>query len=279
MNCREFQELISAAVDRYLTGAERALFEEHSAKCLSCRLAYESELQTKALVRTRLHLLRTPPAVVDAIRLRLGEAGETPRLALSLSIFRFPTVRYAVGIAAVILVVVFAGRRNVRPWQPGITDDVVTDVIHHSHATFDAMIGGGWQPELVSSEPDNVKGFFAGKTDFPVHILTLRKCTLVGGSLNEVSGTKVAHVLYQSSAGMISVCQVCVETALRGERLCMPVNVRRDLEQTGWHTQTLPDGDALVLWTRGPTLCSAVAHMPSEDLMSALTSEEDSVHW
>jgi hypothetical protein len=78
---------------------------------------------------------------------------------------------------------------------------------------------------------------------------------------------------------MIYLCQVCSETAMKGERLRLPSNARRDLESTGWHTQMLPDGDVLVLWTRGATLCAAVAHMSSMDLMAILTSEEDSVHW
>ncbi len=279
MNCREFEDQISAAVDRYLTGTERSLFDEHAKTCATCRQDFESERQTKELVQARLHLVHTPPAVLESIRVRLDSATVAPRFTVNLPLFRMPAVRYAFGIAAVVLVAFLFGRKGPTPWEPGITEGTVTDMIGHSHATYDAMIGGGWQPEVVSNQPDHVKGFFAGKTDFPVHILAPRNCTLVGGSLNEVGGTKVAHVLYKSSSGMIWVCQVCVETAMRGERLRLPVNARRDLEQTGWHTQTLPDGDALVLWTRGATLCSAVAHMPSEDLMAALTSENDPVRW
>ncbi len=277
MNCREFEEHISAAVDSYLKPSDLALFEDHASKCPSCRRAYQDERQTKLLVQNRLHLQRTPEAVVAAILDRLDRDAHAPVIAFRSRLFTTPAWRPVLAVAAVVVAALILARPGSTVWQPGVQDGGVPDVIHQTHEMYDAMIGGGWQPEMVSSQPDFVRSYFVGKTDFPVHVPAMRQCTLLGGGLEEVGGMKFAHVIYQGTSGMIYLCQVCSETAMRGERLQLPSNARTDLERTGWHTQTLPDGDVLVLWMRGATLCAAISRMPSDDLIAALTSEEDSL--
>jgi len=236
-------------------------------------------MQTKSLVQSRVHFLETPASVATVILNRLAKETDVASAPVRRTRMSATTVRTVFAFAAVLVVVLIFARPEVRIWQPGAQEGTVPDVVHQSHETFDAMIGGGWKPEMVSTQPDFVKNYFVGKTDFPVHVPAMRQCTLLGGGLNEVGGMKFAHVLYQGSSGMIYLCQVCSESAMKGERLKLPPNAKVDLERTGWHTQTLPDGDALVLWTRGATLCAAVSRMPSEDLMTALTSEAESVPW
>jgi predicted anti-sigma-YlaC factor YlaD len=275
VNCNEFQDHISEAVDRYLKGMERELFDEHARICSHCRSAYHEEVGTKTVVRHRMQLVVTPAAVLAAVLDGLQEeARDATRHASSSwrDILYSPILRPAlvVMVLTAVVVTVWTSPDSLIHWSGPISD---TDVIQQSLTNYHAAIGGGIVPDVVSSEPRRLEGFFEGKTTFPVLVPALRECTLVGGTLNDRDGMKVAHVLYDHHSRLIYMYQVCLETAMRGEKLSLSGPVRGELERTGWFTQTYPDGDALVLWKRGSTLCAAVAQMDPKDLMSCLTSD------
>jgi anti-sigma factor RsiW len=283
VNCREFEEQISAAVDQQLKGSERALFDAHTNQCPPCRRAFEEEVQTKELIRTRVAVHHTPPALAAAIVDHLVVDQETPtayRNEFWKILSSFLTPKFAFGLAIVsAATVILVTQPSLWFWQSAAPQGPDMDVMHQSHAGYEAMLGSGSKPQMVSSEPELVKSYFAGKTDFPVHVPSMKDCTLLGGGLNEVGGAKFANVVYQGHSGMIYLCQVCLETAMRGEKLSLSAEAKRDIQQTGWHKCTLSDGDALVLWSRGSTLCAAVAKMTPDDLAACLTSEEATPAW
>lgn len=276
MNCKEFDENISAAVDRLLKDAEGALFEHHAKECPTCRRAFQEEVQTKMILLNRVKMFPVPPAATASIQDHLAfEPSGAPSRHIDLWNILVDTLtpKLAVSVAmAAALIVVVVTVPSLHFWTSPLAAAAVTDVIGQSHQNYEAILGGGLKPQMVSDQPDFVKSFFAGKTDFPVLVPSMKKCTLVGGGLNEVGGMKFAHVVYERNSDMIYLCQMCFESAMKGEKLRLPADAMHELEQTGWYVRKLPDGDALVLWSHGPTLCAALAGMSTDDLMTCLAS-------
>ncbi len=109
----------------------------------------------------------------------------------------------------------------------------------------------------------------------------MKDCRLLGGLLDENSGAPAAHVVYMHDTEVIYICQVCWETVLKGEALNLPSTAIDELQRSGWYSETRPDGYTIVLWTKGNTLCSAVAMMSEADLIACLTSANsaESTEW
>ena len=107
----------------------------------------------------------------------------------------------------------------------------------------------------------------------------MKDCILVGGVVNEYGGDKLAHVVYSRDNNVVYMCQACWERVQNGGKLNLPDEVKAELLRTGWYSRTLPDGGSVVLWTKGKTLCSAVARMSKEDLIACLTAAEISDEW
>lgn len=75
MNCQEYVERITPAVDRYLRGNEKASFEHHTLYCPPCRHAFESERVIKQFVQQRLPMVALPESLARALSALLREAG------------------------------------------------------------------------------------------------------------------------------------------------------------------------------------------------------------
>ena len=141
------------------------------------------------------------------------------------------------------------------------------------------MLKGEIVPQVLSDRADNVRTYFNGKTEFPVFIPAMRECTLVGGIVNEYHGMRLAHVLYRHGRQMIYLYEACRESVMKGDTLHLSREAKADLERTGWHCCTAPDGAAVVLWVRGRTLCAAVAPMNSDHLMAHLAEADVPGAW
>ena len=283
MNCKEFQEQISAAVDRYLKDNERRIFEDHAGQCPPCRHAYQNELRTKALVHAKLRMVHAPETLVASIVTQLGPntvsaAGSAHQSWADLMAI-LVSRPVLVGSFALLAVALIVTQPSLRFWESTGKPTSERDVIQQSLANYQAMVEGSIKPQLVSSEPESLLEFFSGKTDFQVHVPAMKECILLGGSLNDLGGEKVAHVMYQRNSRMIYVYQVCREMAMKGEQLSLPANVQSELQRTGWFTQALPTGEGLVLWVRSGTLCTAVAQMSPTELVTILQSEEQRQPW
>ena len=141
------------------------------------------------------------------------------------------------------------------------------------------MIKGNVVPEVVSDRRENVRTYFQGKTGFPVFIPAMKECTLVGGSVNEYHGMRLANVIYRHGLQYIYLYQACRESVMKGDTLHLSAQAKTDLDRTGWHCCKAPDGTAVVLWARGRTLCAAVAPLNSEHLMAHLAEADVPGAW
>ncbi len=277
MNCKEFQEQVTEAVDRHLPADRLKAFLTHAGECPVCRNDFEAERLTKKLC-SRLKMMPTPPGVTMAISDRLRAEAATPAgplrtwwQRLGTSIYLRPALAFTLGIALVLIIL-----RTPSDPSPGTATrtPVPANVIDQAMTNYKAVVEGSILPQMAGSEPERLLDFFRGKTEFPVLVPRIKECELVGGVANEYAGVKLAHVVYRHAREVVYIYQACWEEVQKGERIVLPDDVRRELKATGWYSASRPDGYAVVLWTKGRTLCSAVAHMPKEELLACLTDGE-----
>jgi anti-sigma factor RsiW len=280
VNCKEFQEHVTEAVDRQLPGDRMQAFLSHAGACPSCRDAFEVEKLTKTVVCSRLKVISTPPRVVASISARLREEQASPAGSirtwwqrLGTSIFFRPAIAFAVGVIAILFIVRNSTDHTLT--QASLTP-ALGNVIEQSMTNYLAVVRGTILPQIVVHEPEQMLDFFRGKTEFPVLVPRMKECELVGGVANEYAGVRLAHVVYRHDREVVYIYQACWEEVQKGERIHLPPDVRNQLKATGWYSSSQADGYSVVLWTKGRTLCSAVAHMPKEQLLACLTDGESS---
>jgi hypothetical protein len=189
------------------------------------------------------------------------------------SIYLRPAIAFAVGVIAIILIVQTPPHSTTG--RASLTV-IPANVIDQSMTNYMAVVNGSILPQMAGSEPERLLDFFRGKTEFPVLLPRMKECELVGGVANEYAGVKLAHVVYRHAREVVYIYQACWEEVQKGERIHLPTAVREQLKATGWYSSSQPNGYSVVLWTKGRTLCSAVAHMSKEDLLACLTDGESS---
>lgn len=273
MDCKDCQELVSAAVDNQLNKETFESFEEHVEGCSACRTEYELESITKSAVRTRVKMVPTPGVLLQRIAERLDQEtalADDDRKRWWSDLLRWPVLRPTIAFSAAFVAVLLILNRSAG-----------SNVIEQSLENYRAVVNGEMKPEETSGSPEILKSFFTGKTEFQVLVPEMKDCRLLGGLLGEYSGAPAAHVVYMHDTEIIYICQVCWETVLEGEALNLSSKAKDELQRTGWYTETRPDGYTIVLWTKGNTLCSAVAMMSEADLIACLTSANsaESTEW
>jgi hypothetical protein len=283
VKCREFNRCITPAVDGRLSARDQASFEEHARLCSSCRHDFEEEQSLAVLIRSRLRPARVPAGVLASILTRTLHSDGSPPPAVPGTLSRILHRTRAIPAAACLLsvaVLLYVVSRHVHS-VGGESAGAITsgDLLRQSAFNYEAVLKGEIVPQVVSDRPENVRTYFRGKTGFPVFIPAMKECTLVGGAVNEYRGMHLAHVLYRHGPQFIYLYQACRESVMKGDTLHLPREAKDDLDRTGWHCCTAPDGAAIVLWVRGRTLCAAVASMNSEHLMAHLAEADVPGAW
>ena len=274
MDCKEFQERISSAVDKLLVRKDMDSFMDHAGRCPPCRYEYEIESVTKSVVQRKAGMVRAPGLLIQKISEQLeresGHSGfaRTGRFATLLQKpFTRPALAFAV---ACIVVIVLVNNPTIErgATQAGFAS---SDIVFQSLANYRAVVSGEIKPQVVSNQTEPLAQFFSGKTDFPVLFPKMKDCTLVGGVFNEFFGSKLAHVVYSHDDEVVYMYQTCWETVMKGEPLHLSDEAKDNLLKTGWYTQTQDDGRTVVLWKQERTLCAAVSRMSKEDMITCLT--------
>ena len=67
VQCREFDNQITAAVDKRLAPGDARDFRLHATACPRCRCEYQKEAFTKRFVNTTLRLVPVPSALLERI--------------------------------------------------------------------------------------------------------------------------------------------------------------------------------------------------------------------
>jgi hypothetical protein len=267
VNCQEFDEQITPAVDERLLANEVQSFREHAGQCPGCRRAYEAELFVKTFIRQRINMVRMPGSVATSIadRIATDRSAGTP-----ISFIRQTpgSYRYLLGAAAVLFIAYLVS-------SPFFSDRASfsrmhADVFAQSVMTYAGVLGGQMKPEIESTKPDVLQDFFAGKTAFPVRIHSVRDFIPVGAMMHETAGVPLAQVLYSGEGATVYVYQTCWRTVQAGQKLNLPDHILTTLRRGESYAEENADGQTMVLWTEGRTLCGAVANMHKQHLLAHL---------
>jgi hypothetical protein len=78
VQCGEFEEQISAAVDERLCPGDADDFRVHATLCLRCQFEFEMEACTKRIVRKTLPPVPVPPGLVERILQFLEGVADAP---------------------------------------------------------------------------------------------------------------------------------------------------------------------------------------------------------
>ncbi len=278
MDCKEFQNRITPAVDKLLATSEMLSFAEHAHACPECRQEYEAESLTKELVRVKATMVRTPGALMEKVLEQLRREAAAVSQAHRAPLLRLLDLPYAKPVTVLaltsIVVALLFQLRSVRVGTNAPPPHLSGNVIEQSYANYSALQRGALAPQMASSVPEQLQGFFEGKTDFPVLIPELSGFSLAGGVVNHHAGTALAHVVYARGNQMLYMYEACWSTVMQGDKLQVPEHARDELLRTGWFAESRPDGESLVLWTDGNTLCAAVARMEKRELMDRLLNSK-----
>jgi len=275
VECRKFQEQITAAVDNALDPEEREQLTVHLKQCPRCREEFEIETTTRHFVKTRCKPLRTPSHVLQSINEHIEQeslAQNAPSRwrRLTDSLYFRPAIAFAVACLAV-FVLLNTDRTPPAPRTVEASLLPANDVVKQSLNNYLAVVRGEIKPQLVSENAEQVQQFFAGKTDFPVLLPRVNGCRLIGGVLNDFSGKTLAHVVYAHHCSeLIYIYEACWQTVQSGNPLQLAPEIQEEMATAGRYILSQPDGYTLVLWREDSTLCSAVAKLDKETLLESL---------
>jgi hypothetical protein len=269
VNCKDFQEIITGAVDGELSSYERQLLTAHLEGCPECRTELRAETALKSFVRSRMRFQPAPSEVVRHVMeiplqdstSRLGDFADRVR---GFAVRPFVRPAFALALTAI---AVFILTSNSGP----------KDVMQQSVANYESVVNNTFPLQLASAEPAIVRSFFEGKAGFPVIVPDMEDCTLLGGVLDKHPDGAFAHVVYDHHKMKIYLYQVSWDDVVRGDDLTLSGDIRGELMKTNCSTRVTEAGQTIVLWKKGPTLCSAVSNMSAADLISCLTSGDPTI--
>lgn len=230
----------------------------------------------REFVHARCKRKQAPAHVLHAITDHIENATSDRREPLPFwrRLFASLYFRPAVAFAAAFIAVIFLFTTDQSPNIPRTIEASLlpaNDVIKQSLTNYMAVVRGEIKPQLVSDRAEHVQQFFAGKTDFPVLLPDVQGCKLIGGVLNYFSGKTLAHVVYaHHGSELVYIYEACWQTVESGEPLQLMPDVQHELGTSGRYVLSQPDGYTIVLWRQDSTLCSAVAKLDKETLLTCL---------
>lgn len=272
MDCREFLELISEAVDDRLRSDVKYQFARHASICPPCRNEFEVDRITKSVVQKKVQRLDVPGEVYYSVLTAVRKHQSSHRSWLSV-IFGGAFLNPAVALVALVTVAVGAvsvlQRNNAVP----ISND--KNIIAQSLNNYGAAMTGVLKPALISHDPGDLKSYLEKETPFEVSVAAISGCDWCGGVLSDFNGVKLAHVVYKiGGEGLLYVYQVDMNEAMHGNKISLPENAKAALTKTGWYFEQTHDKCNVVLWRHKNTLCAAVS-MIEKDKIIALLSDKD----
>jgi hypothetical protein len=279
VDCKQFHQLITSAVDQRLSRTEMEAFVDHAAECHTCRYDYELESAAKTMVRTRLRMVKTPHALTESISRKIHQIDQEQASAEKkpswTKIYALPALKPML-VLALIITAGFALLLSPFGFGPAPATPAGSDMLVQSVSNFHAILAGIMQPQMVSDRPEQVRDYLSGKTSFPVYVPFLTGCTLVGGSANEYQGMKLAHVVYTYGGQVIYMFQAPYDRVIAGDGLMLSDDARQQLANVGSFSNVAPGGDTVILWVLGNTLCAAVSRIDRKEMSKVLASSEDS---
>lgn len=276
MNCGEVVDRLGDAIDREMPNEIRAELNRHLDACPPCRAKYELERMCKSLLGQKLTMVHTPPDVeIGVLNLLRTEESATVGTSANSWIDRLFTSRALAPVLAVGLALVAIFFFLSKPQQ--MPDDIGSprasaDIVQQSMDNFSSILAGDLKPSLTTCSADSVASFLETTgIPFPATVLRLKDCRSYGAIVNEVNGTRLAHVVYgMGDMGILYVYETESKEAWKGTSLRLTDEAKQALEETGWYFTTDKGQRNVILHMTNGTLISAVSSMPKDQMMTLL---------
>ncbi len=288
MTCKEIHEQITAYVDnRVDEQGYREKLRKHMQECKDCRAAYERELLTKIVIRERAQQAETPESVrkaisdgIDAIASESAAEPATRRrkagwLELFAEDFLSPV---GIGIAAVLVIIGFMTLIN----TPESLDDASTvadglvpqessssdsrpagpeNYFNKAADNFSAIVRGQLTLQFESSDPEEVRQFFADNGVTYTILFPETSAQLTGGVVSEHGATRYAHLLYTSGENTLLYLFEVPESSLsEGKTVYVTPDVLERLQQGEQIWQEPQAGQPLVMYEADDLVIAAVSN-------------------
>ena len=158
MDCREFLELISEAVDNRLQNDLKLQFIHHANNCLPCRNEFEVDQITKSVILTTIQRKEVPSEVYYAVLAEVKRSQSSRRSWLEV-IFGEAFLNPAIALVALLMAAVGAVSLLQRDNAVPISAD--KNIIAQSLNNYSATMAGVLKPSLISHDPGDVKEYLA----------------------------------------------------------------------------------------------------------------------
>jgi len=272
VDCKEFQESISEAVDNRLESDSKQHFSSHAKACPACRNEYEREQITKSVLSKRVQHQTVPQEVRSALLNALHDIRPASRSWFA-GMFGEAFLNPAVALVAFLMFA--SGAVSLLQKNNAIPVSSDKNIIAQSLQYYSAAMTGALKPTMVSHDAGDVREYLSKKTSFDVSVASLDDCDWCGGIFSDIDGVRLVHVVYKiGGEGILYVYQVDMDEALRGTKVALPENAKSVLAKTGWYFEQTPDRCNVVLWKHKNTLCAAVSKMDKEKMVALLSNKD-----
>lgn len=261
MKCEESQELITALVDRELSGPERASLEKHLEDCPRCHFIYQQELNLKADIQRAGASLSAPASLRRRIlsdnRIfpqRPQAPEERKGSAWRARLWLRPA--FALALLLLLAVPLFYWR------QPSAESISLVALSTHEKVLRrePSLVRYGSEGEVVARLSASVEGRFAPMG----YDLSMMKLRVIGGLTEEFQGRKMLVAVYEGEAPSLS-CFTFIGTeadAPRDARVIYDPEKRRNF-------YAFSRGEVNgVMHQEGRLICILVSKMPMADLLA-----------
>lgn len=156
MDCKQFQEVISALVDNELNDDEKKEAKAHLKKCFHCFFDYKVESIIKFIVRFRFKKSTCPESLKNQIASQLISQTET-KLSIYEKIFKLidqPKIRYAIAV-----ILIFSGISYLLIKSNSERESILKLIHEKYHSTKNHNLP---EKTIFTSEHETVKQFLSG---------------------------------------------------------------------------------------------------------------------
>lgn len=167
----------------------------------SFAIDYKVQLLVKNLVREKVKIYPTPDFIRQKILKSITpkEVIKEKRKSFLTDFFEKPAFTFATAVVVILAIVLILFNR---PGSVEIKDFALEqkgsdNMFVQAKNNFQSIVDGKLAPQLISSNPDEIKNFFASKgVKYSTHVPSFANWKLLGAVVSEDKGEKFAHHVY-----------------------------------------------------------------------------------
>ncbi len=278
MNCTDYLEHVSSVVDSRLFGNLLEEFNDHTRQCKNCRNDYELEKLTRDYLKNTIKPLQAPDYLNQDIlrQLNIQLGADTAKKKINLNAFRIQwKARYlgfAVAMIAVITIVTLIFYTN-SPRHFNISPND-NNVIHLVQNYYDSVVEGTITHDFETNCVKTVKAQLKNIIDYDLKIPGMKDCLLMGATVTQYHGTKMAHFVFKQDNCLIYFSQLNYNCITKDRNMTLPVEAIEQLNNAGYYVSDEHKDCKVILLLKDNTLYTAASDMEENKLIAFLASTE-----